>query len=189
MATAPEETFDKSLMQPHYAFIKSINNDLVLLGNALMTKNNDINSIHDFVSDSINTLESEKLRSKMHELNNQVIGCDNDEDRLKLLVRMQYALAEASIPYIGEHHLAPLQELKARLKKVQESENKTLKSDVSLFQIDILKFVPRIEEQDHKKLVGQAHTVFENEGKDLLQNINVLYEDINLLIQPPFDEF
>ena len=33
-----------------------------------------------------------------------------------------------------------------------------------------------------------ASSVFERSGKDISESINGLYEDINLLIQPPFDE-
>lgn len=189
MATLPEESFDQSSMQPSYSFIKSINNDLILLGNALMTKNNDINSIHDFVTDSINTLGCEKLKAKMHELNNKVIGCDNDEDRLRFLAKMQYTLAEAALPYIGHHFLVPLQDLSSHLKKVQESKGPHLKENISHFQIDILKFIPGIEERDYEKLLSQAKEIFQGAKEELTPHINILYEDINLLIQPPFDEF
>ena len=92
----------------HYSYIRSLNNDLVLLGNALMTKNNDINSVHDFVSDSISTLGCEKLKDELLHLNESVMGCDNDEDRLRLLAKMQHLLAQEALPYLDVAYLDKL---------------------------------------------------------------------------------
>ena len=172
----------------HYSYIRSLNNDLVLLGNALMTKNNDINSVHDFVSDSISTLGCEKLKGELAHLNESVIGCDNDEDRLRLLAKMQHLLAQEALPYLDADYLTNFKDLSLKLSSVETAKGDSLKADVSRFQIDVLRFIPGVEEDALVKLHDQAQKVVQVSGKALTKEIDVLYEDINLLIQPSFDD-
>lgn len=173
----------------HYSYIRSLNNDLVLLGNALMTRNNDINSIHDFVTDSINTIVSEQLRSTLHKLNEAVIGCDNDEDRLRLLAKMQHILAKEVLPYLEETFSSEFRQLTNHLTVVSSLKGEELKVSISAYQVDILRFIPGIDNEDYTRLQQQAKKTLEVSGKMLANNINTLYEDINLLIQPSFDDF
>ena len=173
---------------PHFSYIRSINNDLVLLGNALMTRNNDINSIHDFVTASIDSLSNETLKSEMHDLNEQVIGCDNDEDRLRLLTVMQHTLAKEALTFLGDGYADRFKKLSLELDGVNAAKGDDLKAKVSHFQVDILSFVPCIEQDEHQKLSKRAVEVLESKGKSQLSKIDNLYEEINVLIQPSFDD-
>ncbi|MCF7851632.1 MAG: hypothetical protein K9M07_00135 [Simkaniaceae bacterium] len=187
------ENTAENLAQPepideHYSYIRSINNDLVLLGNALMTKNNDINSIHDFVSDSINTIKNLELKDHLHDLNEKVIGCDNDEDRLRLMAQMQHKLVEESLIYLDADYQNSFEGLSHQLNEVTTSKGDALKADISRFQIDVLKFIPGIKSDEHSKLYQRAAESLMAKGKDLNHKINELYEEINVLIQPSFDD-
>ena len=169
----------------HYSEIRSINNDLVLLGNALMTRNNDIHSIHDFVAASINALSTDDLKEKMNDLNERVIDCVNDDDRLRTLTVMQHALAQEALPFLSEERQQQFDKLSIDLAGVNVAKGDDLKARVARFQVDLLKFVPEIEEEDHSKLANRTVEVVEATGKEQVARIDALYEEINLLVQPP----
>lgn len=189
MDNAAEEISGPAPFDAHYSYIRSLNNDLVLLGNALMTKNNDIHSIHDFVADSIQTLGSEELKERLEDLNERVIHCVDDEDRLRLLAEMQFSLASEALPYLEGRYSNLHSDLNTKLGVVKDLTGDGLKGEISRFQIDVLQFIPGIEEGEHLSLHARAtEALSTQEGKDLNDKLNSLYEEINVLIQPSFDD-
>ncbi len=162
--------------------IRSITSDLALLGNALMTRINDPLTILEFIS--FDSIPAQQLKNQLHSLNRALNQCDNDDDRLKILIEMHYLLAKEGIQASDDHQV--FQQLKNRLEQAKELKGNALKKEVSKFQVEVLQAVPGITPEEYQELMTDLNRL--EEVEDLNENIDKVYEKINMHMQLPFND-
>ena len=163
--------------------IKSITSDLALLGNALMTRINDPLTILEFIS--VESISPKTLKEKLNELIDLFTGCDSDDDRLKFLLEMQYLLLDQGIKR-PKHLEASIKILGDFLNHAKMQVGNDLKKAVSNFQVEALKVVPGINDQEYKELKEDLLNL--EKSHDLNDTINAVYEKINMHTQMPFED-
>ena len=163
--------------------MKSITSDLILLGNALMTRVNDPFAILEFMS--FDSLQKDPVRQRVKELIDAFVSCDNDDDRLRYLLEVHHLLVESGL----EHSPASkkvMKKLEALIERAIKNHGVELKKAVSEFQVEVLQIVPGISPAEYRELQKEIQAL--DQAADLNESINAVYEKINMHTQTPFSE-
>lgn len=164
---------------------KSITSDLVLLANALITRNNCPLTIAEFVS--FDALKNPELKTRLKFLHESMNSCDNDEVRLKHLLEMQYELTKAHAAKTPNHQKV-VGCLEGILFQGKESTGMALTKLVARFQVDVLQVIPGISVEEYKDLLEPLIRVEQEVSQALIPSLfDALYEMINAHTQT-FDE-
>jgi len=166
---------------------KSITSDLVLLANALITRNNCPLTIAEFVS--FDALKDHDLKMRLTVLHESMNSCDNDEVRLRHLLEMQYELTKAHAMKTPNHQKV-INQLEGLLFQGKESAGMALTKLVTRFQVDVLQVIPGISAQEYNDLLEPLVRVEQEVSQALISSlVDALYEMINAHTQTPtFDE-